>query len=284
MASYQSNVAQVFKPGSKITIEPGGHTANVNENGDVKVTGLDEYKAYTVSGTNAAGESRSLTVFAKSDATRAMTSLERSERERARLREQSSLKRPADPLPSAAPGRTVTPNITTGARSSVDVKARHQDALTDQLSEDRKVGESDPRPAPNQVDVQGVPQRSDTPFGQATPKDPKELVPAPGQNDVSGPQRSDTEEGTAAPKDRSEVVPSQRQEDAPKGLKQSSDTPHGEITPKESQSRATGKAGVKEAVKAEKARESSSRKVGQGKPAAQKKGVAKKPTAKRKAK
>jgi hypothetical protein len=131
------------------------------------------------------------------------------------------------------------------------------------------------------VDVQGVPQRSDTPFGTATPKDPKELVPAPSQDDVKGPQRSDTEEGTAAPKDRGEVVPSLKQQDAPKGLKQSSATPEGEITPRESQSAAKGRAAVKEGVKAERARRSSTRKVGAGEPAAQKKGVAKKKAARK---
>lgn len=264
MASFESNVASFWAPGTKLCVEPGGKTVTVAGDGGVSVSGLEEYVQYRL-----VGEGRAVAFTAKSDETRSLGALERSRRETARLTEQTSRKRETGPLPSAAPGRSVTPNVTTGARSSVDVKARHQEALTGLLEEGRKV-EADPQPHPNQVDVGGVPQRSDTPFGQATPKDKGEDVPAQSQDDAKGPQRSDTEEGTAAPKVKSERVPGLRQEDAPKGLRQSSATPDGEATPREAQ-----RPGVKAAVEAEKARESSDRKVGSGKPSAQKTGKAK---------
>lgn len=122
-------------------------------------------------------------------------------------------------LASAAPGRAVEPNVISGARGSKDSK--------------RVKPQERPVPHPNQQDVQGVPQRSDTPFGEAHPKDPDEVVPRPKQEDVKAktPQSSSTELGEATPVDPSEPKPAVDQEDAPKGLKQSSDTEAGEITP-----------------------------------------------------
>lgn len=91
---------------------------------------------------------------------------------------------------------------------------------------------AEPQPGPRQQETSG-PQRSDTPDGLGTPKDPKEAVPAVRQEDVGKgqPQRSSTETGVAAVKDLSEQVPGLRQEDVT-GKQQRSDTPHGTAEPK----------------------------------------------------
>lgn len=125
-----------------------------------------------------------------------------------------------DPLAaSPAPGRTVQPNRVEGARSSVDARTRV---------------EPEPKPGPRQQDTTGIVQRSDTIDGEATPKDPAELVPGPSQDDVPAKQlqRSSTEQGEATPKERDEQVPSAKQEDVPRGTVQRSDTPEGEAEPK----------------------------------------------------
>lgn len=131
-----------------------------------------------------------------------------------------------DPLAaSPAPGRTVEPNRVTGSRSSRDVSTRV---------------EPEPKPGPRQQDTSGVVQRSDTIDGEATPKDARELVPGPAQDDVPKRQlqRSSTEQGEATPKDRDEQVPSARQEDVPSGTVQRSDTATGEAEPKPRKGRA----------------------------------------------
>jgi hypothetical protein len=90
--------------------------------------------------------------------------------------------RKKDPaLGSPAPGRTVVDNS----------------------PERKKPAVPNPRPGPRQDETSG-PQRSDTPFGEGTPKDLKEPVPAPRQEDVPKRtrQRSSTETGTAARKSK----------------------------------------------------------------------------------
>lgn len=84
----------------------------------------------------------------------------------------------------------------------------------------------------NQASVgPSVPQRSNTPLGQATPCDPDEPQPKPRQEDVPKrtKQMSATETGEATP--IVEEAGPEPQEDASKRLKQRSDTEEGEQTP-----------------------------------------------------
>lgn len=157
---------------------------------------------------------------------------------------------------SAAPGRATQPNVITGARSSADLRARHQAVL---LSEERVVTDAEPQPHVNQLDAKG-PQRSDTAFGEATPKDPKEVVPQPSQSDVSKgtKQRSDTELGVATPKPSDEVEPFLAQDDVKRGTRQRSDTELGQVEPKGVQGSRPSK---KAALEVEKARSSAQSKA-----------------------
>lgn len=283
MASFETNsLAGRFRPKSRVGVFArlgdsfsaslqAEKTAVVSEDGSIKVDGLRDWGTYWLGQEND-GAWTTVAITAKPDDVKGLDPLERSAAYRLDMRHRRAYAgESVGPLASAAPGYTTTPNVKTGARSSNDVKGRHQPVLTEQLEEGRRVVEPDPRPAPNQVDVERVAQRSDTPFGQATPKDKREDVPAQSQEDVSSrtPQRSDTEEGTATPKSNKERQPAVRQEDVPKGTRQMSDTPEGEATPKESQAAPRGKkANVREGVEAEKRRESSSRKVGKDRPTA----------------
>lgn len=91
---------------------------------------------------------------------------------------------------------------------------------------------SEPQPSLKQEDVPATqPQRSSTPTGEATPKDPDEFIPTPSQRTVkpNTPQRSSTEFGEAAIKDDEGVL---KQEDAPKGLKQRVTGETGQAFPK----------------------------------------------------
>lgn len=273
MGSFESNLADRFKPGSKVDVlprlgdQPRGDAVKrttVKDNGDVAVSGLIDNAPYWLTDGD-----KAVAFVAKTDELRGMDVMERAGRRETNWQTQAQREGRAKlhraELASAAPGKSTSTNIVTGARSS---RAKQQLAndpevqpeVREQL-ENRQTVEPAPRPAPNQMDVSGVLQRSDTPLGAATPKEKDEIVPSPSQDDVKGLQRSDTEFGQAAPKDRSEVEPALSQEDAPKGLVQSSDTELGSVEPKGVQSKAKGKGAVKSAVEAKKTQQSSGAKV-----------------------
>jgi hypothetical protein len=251
MASFESNVLDRWPAGTKLGVFPRlgdsfsaalpqVKSASVGQDGSVKVSGLDEGAPYWL-----AGEGRAVAFTAKD----------------AQSKVQSAASRLAEAhggLQSAAPGYSTEPNIISGARSSRDVKARHQSAL---LSEDRVVTDPEPQPHVNQQDVpKGQVQRSDTAFGEATPKDRDEIVPKPSQDDVSKRelQRSDTESGEATPKPRDEVEPAFGQDDVKRGTVQRSDTPEGSAEPKLVQGKRPAK---RAAVAAELERDSSESKA-----------------------
>lgn len=223
MAGFKSNVLDRFPAGTKLSVHPrladsfGSalptlKTVSVPADGEVSVSGLDEGAPYWLSDGDRA------VAFIAKDAQGKVQS------------PAAKLAAKHGGLASPAPGRSVTSNVITGARSSSDIKRRHQEVV---LSEDRDRAAEEPVPAPNQLDVKGTPQRSDTAFGEATPKDPKEDVPRPAQDTVGKrqPQRSSTEFGEATPKPKDEVEPALAQEDAGR-LKQRSDTELGSVEPK----------------------------------------------------
>lgn len=275
MASFCSQVLGRFPVGTKLQVfprlgdrfSPGGvdpvETVKVPKSGDVKLTNLQDDAPYWLAG-QVDGQWRATAFTATSDRFKRLDSLDKRGRgvtNAQALNERRAMARMAEEhagLSSAAPGRPTGKRVVTGARSSLDVKGRHQDQLVSELGRS-KPDDPEPRPALSQLDVTNVPQRSDTPFGQATPVDSGEPQPKPAQDDVKKKQqqRSDTPEGEATPKDKDEVEPALGQGDAPKRLKQMSDTPDGEVTPKRVQGRATKKA----AVAAERERESSEAKA-----------------------
>lgn len=258
MAQVEFNRPDLFPAGTRVGVyprltdefRPGGEPVKettVGDTGDIKVTGLDDNAPYYLAGDveqpDGSFRLRSMSFTAKSDELRGLSSMDRS----AVAAEQTILERAArakqakdnPALMTTAPGRTVTPNIVTGARSSKTLRARHGVELNRQLDEREKPQGDEIQPFVNQMDVEGVAQRSDTPFGEVHIKeDVNEQQPAPTQDtvDEDQPQRSDTEMGEATPKNTDEVQPAIRQEDAPDDLKQRSSTPHGSIEPKPKQS------------------------------------------------
>lgn len=195
---------------------PPAATATADDSGQVKLTGLTDGAHYWV---QVDGTPGARTVLAKGPSFNEDQLLHRAgpeataRRLQADREAQTEARRKAektDPLvASPATGRTVVDNSPT--RRSPQV--------------------AEPQPGPRQQDFSG-PQRSDTPDGQAHPKDPKEPVPDVRQEDVakSAHQRSSTETGVATVKDPAEQVPAARQEDT-RGA-QRSDTATGQAEPK----------------------------------------------------
>ena len=225
--------SQSFKPGTKVSAftavgdvapTPGASpakTSTAGGDGRVEFKGLPDGVLYQL-GWDEDGTWRTVRVQSKSEEflrehgdlrTLPETVVRRNLSDRQAQAEAVEADRKKNPLAgSPAPGRTVESNKSPDKR--------------------RIVGE--PQPGPHQRDVQGVPQRSDTIDGEATPKAKDEIVPEPSQEDVGKnvAQRSSTETGTAAIKPKGEQVPAARQEDVPKGTPQRSATETGEAAPK----------------------------------------------------
>jgi hypothetical protein len=129
------------------------------------------------------------------------------------------------------------------AQAAARIKAEKTDPLVaspapgrnvvDNRPDKRSPSVGEPQPAPKQQEISG-PQRSDTPDGTATPKDPEEAVPDVRQEDIGKnvPQRSSTETGVATVKDVGEMLPEAHQRDVPAGTPQRSSTPEGRAEPK----------------------------------------------------
>lgn len=273
MAVFESNVISRFPQGTEVLVfprltdvfNPGGmdpvDRMEVDESGDVKFSGLQADAPYWLAGRvgddwrsigfTATGQNHSrmgIGERAAGDESRAQVQREREAR--AKMFEEFGPQ-----VASAAPGgraNVVGAPVVTGPRSAADVKRdlkeRHQEILVSELGRDTPK-DDEVQPHPNQVDVKGVKQRSDTAFGEATPKPDPEPQPIPSQDQVKKgtPQRSDTEFGEATVKNEDEVQPQIRQDKAPKSLRQRSSTPEGAIVPKPEKA---SKAGVEDARKA----------------------------------
>ena len=183
MASFEANVADRFPGASKLDVLSGNDRVkqvSVGKDGSVRVEGLDN-GSYVLS-----DGSRSVSFNVK-DVQSARTRLGREAQAAEQRAAQAEQLRKNPALASAAPGETTTVNTITGARSSMDGK--------------RKVADPHPQPFVNQMDVEGVPQRSDTPFGEAHPIPKAELQtekdPEKARERLEGePMRSDTELGS----------------------------------------------------------------------------------------
>jgi hypothetical protein len=193
-------------------------SGQADKDGTVEVKGLTPGALYWI---DVEGFDLTYTVQAKDDSWDEDASLHRTgpeatgRRLQADREAQAEARRQAerkDPLTaSPAPGRTV-----------VDNKPKHK---SPQVKE--------PQPGPRQDETSG-PQRSDTPDGEGTPKDPREHVPQVPQEAIGSttPQRSSTETGTATVKDPQESVPAAKQSDVPASTPQRSSTEGGEAAPK----------------------------------------------------
>jgi hypothetical protein len=227
MATASVTLSQGFPKGTKArafvrasdTFTPSGSpaaSASADDKGQIRLSGLEQGAFYYV---QVEGQPGARTVQAKGpefnddgplhrhgpEATARI--LQRDRDAQAKVRREAEK---TDPLvASPAPGRTVVSNAPDKKTSSV----------------------AEPQPGPKQQEFSG-PQRSDTPDGQAHPKDPKEPVPDVRQEDVaaSTPQRSSTETGVATVKDLKEQVPAIRQEDI--SWPQRSNTETGQAEPK----------------------------------------------------
>jgi hypothetical protein len=251
VAGFKSNVAGRFPEGAKLRVyarlsDTFGPAAgdpvkgvSVDKDGGVSVSGLVDGAPYWLAD---AESGRAISFTAKESAGKVQSPL-------------SQLTEARGGPVSAAPGRNTEPNVITGARGSGHIKARHQPVL---LSEDRQVRDAEPQPHVAQQDVKGVPQRSDTAFGQATPTDPGESQPRVSQDEVPkrAKQRSDTELGEATLVPEGEVEPFVAQGDVPRGTRQRSDTELGSAEPVEVPVKSKPKA-----REAEKARDSSETKA-----------------------
>lgn len=129
--------------------------------------------------------------------------------------------------------RVLSPTIITGPKGT---KVCAQDAdghgMTERFIERPVDRGHEPHPHLNQASISDkVPQRSNTPLGEATPVDPGEPQPKPTQDRVNkgARQRSETVKGEATVV--TEDSGPKRQQDAAKDLKQRSRTETGEQTP-----------------------------------------------------
>lgn len=238
MASFEANVANRFPAGSKLSVVPrlgsavpaasdaAVKTVTSDKRGDVSVKGLPEGPYWLTDGETSVA-------FTLKDAE---SSTHRLLREAEALRQrmaQADLAKKNPELLSAAPGRTTTPNTIVGARGSQEAK-------------NRKVEDPAPQPFVNQLDVEGIPQRSDTPFGEAHPISKAELAmerdPEKEREKLEGkPMRSDTEFGAqpVIPKEELKAEQALAKDDGelegvdpkPKGAKLASDTELGSKPP-----------------------------------------------------
>lgn len=173
-------------------------TGTVDRGGEVRWDGLPASEAYWVAPVDAAVEDqRGVAVTPK---------------------DPPAEKPQARPLASAAPGRTTDRRIVEGARGTKNSRPEQR-----------------PRPFPRQDQVPAdAPQRSSTPFGEATPKaDVNEFQPKVPQSEVDEgvPQRSSTVSGEATPVDERGAAPAASQEDVRGSVQQMSATAEGEAEP-----------------------------------------------------
>ena len=217
MASFEANVADRFPNAKKLDVRQGLETVkSVNVQSDGKVKLDAPVGSYTLTD----GE-RSVSITVK-EVQDARTRLGR-EAQAAELRAaQAEQLRDNPQLASAAPGFTTDDNTITGARSSLDSK--------------RKVVDKNPQPFVNQMDVEKVPQRSDTKFGEAHPIPKEEIAlekdPEKVRESLEGePMRSDTEFGAQPVIPKDELKREKHDEDMvdpkPKGEGLASDTEFG---------------------------------------------------------
>jgi hypothetical protein len=207
--------SDVFAPSTKPL-----STATVDQNGDLTVKGLDVGVQYwvtevdpprshviSVQGKDASFNEDATLHRVGPEATGRRLQADREAQAEARAKAEKS-----DPL-VASPASTQTVVDNTPKRKTPSV--------------------AEPQPGPRQDEISG-PQRSDTPDGEATPKDPNESVPHVRQEDVAkgALQRSDTATGIATVKAADEILPSARQEDVPTSTPQRSNTETGQAEPK----------------------------------------------------
>ena len=222
-------VGEHFAPGSTVEVHPrvtdtvpaafgkAVKTAKVDNSGEVKLSGLEPFGQYWLTGENTDGQDRAVAVNIPGQLSADPSSQEGlAEETRKRAEAMSKIRSQAAHLQPAS----FTPAS----------EARDLVGDVPKANFDKSKGEKEPAPHVKQADMpKGQPQRSATPLGQATPVDPNEWQPRVPQSAVKGPQRSDTELGEATPVDPKEQEPGVRQEDA-KGP-QRSDTETGQAEP-----------------------------------------------------